>query len=227
MSISILVAEHPWYSPKKNPRQASSFPFLEGVAKFINVNCYYATFFEKESFDSALKHLTAAGESEYILYVGGHGDGDSVGNVSIADIARSIANNGKKIKGLVLSSCHGGLCDDIQMALGWGVSDALQLVNGPNWIFTYKYEAGWMLSALIEQSVIFEAASHLSESKTLNSVDRIERMFVNSLSPFNPEEKFNSHGDKVADSFRVFCRPQGSGTVREITDQIKEKLNWK
>lgn len=225
--VAFLVAESPWYTPIQNPGQASSFPFIEGIGKLMDVRSYYATFFGAESFAESIAHLTNAGEPCQILYVGGHGDGFSVGDTDIEDICNVISNRGRRIKGLIVSSCHGAQADAIKEACEFGIDDNLNFVSGPNWIFTYKNSANWVVSTLIEQSILSCAAlKYNADRASLHSTANIIAMFTKALQPFSPSMKFNSDGDTIEASVAIYCRPQGAEYARDITRQILNRLDW-
>jgi hypothetical protein len=225
--VAFLVAESPWYAPIQNPGQASSFPFIEGIGKLMDVRSYYATFFGVESFEESVAHLTNAGESCQILYVGGHGDGLSVGDTDIEDICDAVSNRGKKIKGMIVSSCHGAKDDAIKEACEFGIDDNLNFVSGPNWIFTYKNSADWVVSTLMEQSILACATQKYKiDRASLHSTANIIAMFAKALRPFSPWTKFNNDGNTIAESVAIYCRPQGTEHARDITKQILDRLEW-
>ena len=154
--VALLIAESPWWSPRVNPGEASALPFFEGIQKLLNkrklknlFNIYSANFYDNESLEYAINHLISTSEERQILYIGGHGDGNSVADAGIQKISKTIRSNSDKIKGVIISSCSGGKNQKISQAT-WVIGK-----GGLNWIVAYSDTILWFQSVLLEVSIIY------------------------------------------------------------------------
>ena len=237
--VALLVAEAPWYSPKDNVGQASGLPFFEGVSRLVNTglgdsrfNIYNSNYYDNSSLEQALDHLVNTRESRQILYLGGHGDGKKVSGATITKASNLIRDRGEKIKGLILSSCWGGLGNKISEATQYGFdpkSDVGKMVNGPNWVVAYKHPVAWFESAIIETSLIKTFAEAYMNGG-VNSKDTIFDHLVLALRAFSIEDYigFDERGRleiSVKDTLRVWIRAQGAEFPTEITDDIFDELS--
>jgi hypothetical protein len=223
MSAALLVAESPWWTPKENSGEASSLPFFQGIQKLLDTEeapgqfrVYSANFYDSSSFKKAIEHLTHTKESRQILHVGGHGDGKSVGGAKIRKLCEIIPENGRKIKGLILSSCWGGEGDSISEAATWGLDRNCNITFGPNWVMAYRHAVLWFESALLESSIIHNFA-HAYINGPVNSKKDILEIFHAALNPFDPYARFGTDDEPLHDTLRVWVRGQGGQFPKELT----------
>jgi len=232
--VALLVAEAPWFSPKDNVGQATGLPFFEGVSRLVNAsitdsrfNIYSSNYYDNSSLEKALDHLVNTREPRQILYLGGHGDGKKVSGATISKASSLIRDRGEKIKGLILSSCWGGLSDKISKATEYGFdpkSGVAKMVNGPNWVVAYKHPVAWFESAMIETSLIKTFAEAYMDGG-VNSREAIFDQLVFALRAFSIEDNigFDQNDNaslSVKDTLRFWIRPQGAEYPTEITDEI-------
>lgn len=239
-NIALLVAEAPWFSFKNNHDQASCLPFFEGVKKLVNdgtdkpqLNIYNCHYYDNHSLDYALKQLVDTSEEIQILYLGGHGDGKRIADATINKATDLIRENGKKIKGLIVSSCMAGLTDKLAIATEGKFTigkRAINWVNGPNWVISYKYAVDWFPSTLVETSIIKVFTTYYHQVGKLNSKADILDCFYYALAPFDiNEEEFATDPDNnrmsLAESIRIWVRPQGSSYPTDVTEELLERFN--
>ena len=238
--VALLVAEAPWFSPKENVGQATSLPFFEGVSKLINAklsdsrfNIYSCNYYDNSSLENAIDHLVNTRESRQILYLGGHGDGENVADASITKASKLISDHGRRVKGLILSSCWGGDSDKIAKATSYGVdpkSNVGKMVNGPNWVVAYKHPVEWFESVMLETSLI-KTFAEAYMAGGVNSKDAIFEQIIMALSAFSIEAPFGyDNKDEliipVKDTLRFWIRPQGAEYPTEITEEIFDELSF-
>lgn len=230
--IALLVAEAPWFSFKDNRDQASGIPFFTGVKQYVNkssnksqLNIYSCDYYDNNSLKHALKHLTNTEENIQILYIGGHGNGRNVADASINKIVEMVKERGRNIKGLIVSSCLAASKDTLSNSTSWGVeSDTLNIVNGPNWVFSYKYSVNWFESVLLETAIIKEFSTGYIDKGKLNSKDDIIACLKEALSSFDLNMTFavdnDEHPKTLGESIRCWVRPQGSSSAIDVTEKL-------
>jgi len=237
-NVALLVAEAPWFSFKSNHDQASCLPFFEGVKRLVNdgtnkpqLNIYNCHYYDDNSLKYALKQLVDTREDIQILYVGGHGDGKRIADATITKTTKLIRAHGKKIKGLIVSSCMAGSTDKLAIATEGAFSDDEKTngwVNGPNWVISYKHAVDWFPSALVETSVIKAFTSHYHQEGKLNSKADILDCFAEAFAPFDLNKEFatDKHDNRVSlgETLRVWVRPQGSSYPSDVTKELLERL---
>lgn len=235
--VALLVAEAPWFSFKNNRDQASGLPFFTGVKQYLNknakksqLNIYSCDYYDNNSLYYALSHLTDTEENIQILYIGGHGDGKRVADASLNKLSDMVKEKGRNIKGLIVSSCMAASKDTLADSTSWGIDSArLDIVNGPNWVISYKYSVNWFESVLLETAIIKEFASGYIEEGRLNSKDDIMQCFKNALLSFDLNMSFavDNHGNPktLGESIRFWVRPQGSGSAVNVTEELCDDLS--
>ena len=233
--IALLVAEAPWFSFKNNRNQANSIPFFTGVKQYVNksskesqLNIYSCDYYDNNSLKYALKYLTDTEENIQILYIGGHGNGKNVADASLNKISDMVKERGRNIKGLIVSSCLAASKDTLSDSTSWGVdADRLNIVSGPNWVFSYKYSVDWFQSVLLETAIIKEFSSEYIVQGKLNSKNNIIQCFKNALLSFDLDMKFaldnNEDPKTLGESIRCWVRPQGSSFAVDVTEELLTK----
>ncbi|HIF9377158.1 TPA: hypothetical protein ACX6R4_000873 [Photobacterium damselae] len=107
----ILVLESPWELDDCDSNRSSVIPFIEGVAKLAgDTEVYHANFYDKKSFEFALKCLCKVRFSNTIVYIAAHGYKKKVGNMKLEDILFAIGSKSKQynITGIMFGSCFVG-----------------------------------------------------------------------------------------------------------------------
>ncbi|MCE3220327.1 hypothetical protein G5C64_16000 [Vibrio diabolicus] len=230
--VALLVAEAPWFSFKNNRDQATGLPFFTGIKQYVNknakksqLNIYSCDYYDNNSLEYALNHLTDTEENIQILYIGGHGDGKCVADASIKKVSEMVKSKGRNIKGLIVSSCLAASKDTLSESTSWGIDDtSFDIVNGPNWVISYKHSVDWFQSVLLETAIIKEfAEGYISEGK-LNSKQDIITCFHNALFPFDLNIPFANGEDgspqTLSESIRFWVRPQGSSHPADVTKEL-------
>lgn len=240
-NVALLVAEAPWFSFKSNHDQASSLPFFEGVKRLVNdgtdkpqLNIYHCNYYDNKSLEQALNHLVDTREDIQILYIGGHGDGKRVANATIKKTTDLIRERGKKLKGLIVSSCMAGLTDSIADATRYGIdcsNNSVEWVNGPNWIVTYKHSVGWFQSAMLETAILKEFTEHYHHEGKLNSKEKVLQCLKAALMPFDlHQDGFatdkNNQPQPIGDTLRVWVRAQGASYPTEVTEELFASMGY-
>lgn len=232
MSVALLVAESAWFSPKENKKQANFSPYADAIESLVELscdgefNCYKTVFYDTSSLKSALQHLCKTDEQRQILYIGAHGDGEHVASVKLHNVGKIIVENGKKIKGVIVSSCGAGKSDKLVKSIDWSFGNGSNIVNGPNWIFTYKYTVDWHLSAMIEQRLLYVMSSeYCSTPDGLNSKSNIIDKMAEALSIFSPDLPL-AWENNLKDTIKVWVRGQGAGLSKDVTSELLGQLEW-
>lgn len=228
MSVAILAIESPWWSPRENTGQASSIPFFEGIVKYSNdtcnaINLYHSSFFDSSSLGHALQHLVQTSEQYQILWIGAHGDGERIANGTIKKATEVIREKGRKIKGMILSSCWGGENQSIGQALGSTLDDNLKEVYGPNWVLAYKHSVYWFESALFEVAILTNAARRYMRSG-INSREAIIDMIASAAKAFHIDSAFgydrSNRPVSLANCLSLWTRPQGAQIATDNTQDL-------
>ncbi|EPG0367650.1 hypothetical protein I3260_16530 [Photobacterium damselae] len=242
-NVALLVAEAPWFSFKDNHDQASCLPFFEGIKRLVNdgtdkpqLNIYHCNYYDNKSLEHALNHLIETKEDIQILYIGGHGNerGSRIANATINKTSDLIRQRGKKLKGLIVSSCMAASTDNIAKSTEYGFnpnSNSFQWVNGPNWVIGYKYAVSWFQSALVETAIIKEFTEAYHREGKLNSKADILECLVDALIPFDLETPFAEDKDynskSISETLRVWVRAQGADRPTEVTKELFELIYQK
>lgn len=239
-NVALLVAEAPWFSFKNNHDQASCLPFFEGVKKLVNdgtdkpqLNIYHCNYYDNKSLEYAIEHLVDTRENIQILYIGGHGDGKRIADATINQTTKLIREKGKKIKGLIVSSCMAGLTDKLATATEGsfsGTSPSTIWVNGANWVISYKYSVDWFPSALVETAIVKAFTEYYHQEGKLNSKSAILQCLEDALSPFDLHQEFATDKSntrrELGETLRVWARAQGASNPTEITDELLKQMGY-
>jgi hypothetical protein len=82
--IGLVILEDSWFDLNENPGQASSGPFLDGLARYIDkLTTYRFNFYDTASFEKALKRALTVREEKVILYIGAHGSHSAIGGARL------------------------------------------------------------------------------------------------------------------------------------------------
>lgn len=228
MSVALLIAESVWFSPQRNKGQASFSEYGQAIENLIrfgpnndSFSTYRAGFYDKKSLEKCLDHLTDTNEDRQILYVGAHGDGSRISDAKIKDVSSAITERAGRIKGLVVSSCWAGQSGALAQHANWSIDDNFNIVNGPNWIISYTHAVDWHLSTLFEMHVLYSICNkYCDHPLSMNSRDGIINAFKQAIGIFNPEMKIGAQGEALSETLRLWIRPQGSETLRDLTEAV-------
>ncbi len=217
---------------QKQQRASEWTTFFTGIKQYVNknakksqLNIYSCGYYDKNSLEYALNHLTDTEENIQILYIGGRGDGKRVADASIKKISEMVKSKGRNIKGLIVSSCLAASKDTLSESTPWEIDGTnFDIVNGPNWVISYKNSVDWFQLVLLETAITKEfAEGYINEGK-LNSKQDIITCFHNALFPFDLNIPF-ANGDDVSsktlgESIRFWVRPQGSSHPVNVTKEL-------
>jgi hypothetical protein len=205
---AIIVLEAPWELDDKDANRTSVLPFIEGIAKFAgDTEVLHANFYDKSSFNHALKCLCKAHYRNAIVYIAAHGSNGRVGTVKLRDMLKEIAEVSKacNITGVLLGSCYGGECSKT-------MADGLKGSN-MRWCAGYSSSSYWLAGTLIDCAILAEMVS-IRKSSYRNQ-RRMIRHFADALAQFAPDFPIGKDMDKVEvalqDSLQFVVQTDGQG----------------
>lgn len=212
--FALLLLESPWWTPRSNPTRASSLPFFQGLERLHNhFNIYYSTFYDTQSFESALaQDLTHTHEKRQILYIGAHGTESRIANGRASAIMEKVALYGDKIEGVIVSSCLVGARESNL----WSPV----FINKTRWVFAYRHSVNWLDSLLIELALLEALA--LAEEGYADDRDALLQTFANALAKFNPLLPLGSDGEPLMDCICLVQRAKHKRNPENITEQLIE-----
>lgn len=215
--FALLLLESPWWTPKIDPTRASSLPFFQGLERLHDhFNIYYSTFYDTQSFESALaQDLVHTCEKRQILYIGAHGNENSIAGGRASTILEKVAIHGDKIEGVIVSSCLVGARESNL----W----APVLINKTRWIFAYRHSVNWLDSLLIELALLEALA--LAEDGYADDRDALLQTFANALGKFNPLLPLGSEGEPLQDCICLMQRAKHKRNPENITEAVIQK-SW-
>lgn len=236
-NVALLIAEAPWFLPKDNHSQASCLPYFTGVKSIVNGNInegkltiYNCSFYDDSSLAKAVEHLIKTDEKRQIMYLGAHGDGRNIAGSSLKKTSNIIRENGKNIKGMIISSCWAAANDTISESMGLNIEVGERCgINenyGPNWVFSYKVPVEWFHSVMIETSIIkLFSDLYIHQPQYLNSKTGIVNALSEALGIFNQNMCLGFDDNMeltipLKDSIRIWVRPQGSQSPKDVTNEI-------
>ncbi len=224
---ALLIVEHPWWQLSEKPCQESVLPYLQGLAKRVDCETYYASFFDLASLRTSLAHLAKAGVNhtggETYLYIAGHGSGRRLGggegrSINIASLIRELKElagllqkSGAPLTGVVIGSCELGKND-----IDWSV--ALQGTS-LRWVVGYRYTVDWFSSTQIDLAIL-HAALQKGGILTKDGKSQMLSDFRQALSLFSPDyrihHRINEHGNTVSsatlqETLMIVGQAAGSG----------------
>lgn len=223
---ALLIVEQPWWQLSEKPCQESVLPYLQGLAKRVDCETYYASFFDLASLRTSLAHLAEAGVNhtggQTYLYIAGHGAGRRLGggesrsiNVSsliaeLRELAGMLQKYGAPLAGVVIGSCE----------LGRNNIDWAATLQGTSirWIVGYRHSVKWFESTQVDLALLHAALQNwicTNEGKEQMLLD-----FQRTLAFFSPDyrihHRINEYGDTVStatlrETLMIVGQAAGSG----------------
>lgn len=224
MRNAIIVLENPWELDPTDAHRSSVLPFIEGVAKFHeDTRVYYANFYDKKSFQTALDILCKDNFDNIVVYLAAHGFKDKLaGTLKLSDALFLIGEKSKKfnISGVLLGSCFVGKNAPLIEVF----TEATRL----RWCAGYASTTGWMEGTLIDCSILNSMLA-LSAEDRFNSHEEIVEEFSRGIEMFNLDNPVgdDEYGNPVSfrESIRLYTQPKGRGQrARNSTDAVLERL---
>lgn len=231
---ALLIVEQPWWQLSEKPCQESVLPYLQGLAKRVDCETYYASFFDLASLRTSLAHLAEAGVNhtggETYLYIAGHGSGRRLGggegrSINVASLiielkvlAGLLQQFGAPLTGVIIGSCELGRND-----IDWAV--AMQGTS-LRWIVGYRYSVGWFASTQVDLALL-HAALQKGGIMTTDGKWQMLSDFRHALSLFSPDyrihHRINEHGNTVSsanlrETLVIVGQPAGSGQRPVVWD---------
>lgn len=216
-SFALLLLESPWWTPETNPSRASALPFFQGIERLHDYfNIYYSTFYDTPSFEAALSQdLMHTREDRQILYIGAHGTETQIANGRASNILGKAALHGRKVEGVIVSSCLVGARDsNLWTPL---------LINKTRWVFAYRHTVHWLDSVLIEMTLLEALA--LADDGYADDQNALLEAFATALAKFNPQLPLGINGEPLMDCICLMQRAKYKHYPENLTDALIE-LAW-
>lgn len=212
--FALLLLESPWWLPRDNPLRASCLPFFQGLERLYDgFNIYYATFYDTAGFETALSQdLIHTTEKRQILYIGAHGNRSCIANGRASTILRKIDEHGKRIGGVIVSSC---LVADRDENLA-----EVFLKGNINWVFGYTRSVNWLSSLLLELAIV-EALVETTDDVD-HDKEQLLDIFSAALCKFNPDAPFGADGEPLRDCIRLVQRAKFKHYPADITQDVAD-----
>ena len=231
---ALLTVEQPWWQLSEKPCQESVLPYLQGLAKRVDCETYYASFFDLASLRTSLAHLAEAGVNhtggETYLYIAGHGSGRRLGggegrSINVASLiielkvlAGLLQQFGAPLTGVIIGSCELGRND-----IDWAV--AMQGTS-LRWIVGYRHSVEWFASTQVDLALLHSA---LQKGGIMTTDGKWQMLsdFRYALSLFSRNyrihHRINEHGNTVSsatlrETLVIVGQPAGSGQRPVVWD---------
>lgn len=217
-SRGILVLESPWELDEHDANRSSVVPFIEGIAKVAgDTEVYYANFYDKKSFRTALHCLCKIPFKNIIIYVAAHGQGKELGGTHIRDVLIPVGELSHRfnITGLLLGACFVGAHTDLMETFTSG--------NHLRWCAGYASETEWLTGTLIDCAIINQMLS--LKKNAFADRDTIVENLALAISPFHDKYAIgrDTHGKpmQLRDAFQCVVQPSGQGRKpRTVSDKL-------
>ncbi|MCO4786808.1 MAG: hypothetical protein KC467_12880 [Marinomonas atlantica] len=225
MRNAIIVLENPWELDPTDAHRSSVLPFIEGIAKYHeDTRVYYANFYDKKSFQTALDILCKDNFDNIVVYVAAHGFKDKLaGTLKLSNALFLIGEKSKKfnISGVLLGSCFVG--QNATLIEVFTESTRLR------WCAGYASTTWWMEGTLIDCSIL-NRMLFMSAEEDFNSHDEIVKEFARGIEMFNFDNPVGTdeHKNPVSfrESIRLYTQPKGRGQrAKNSTDAVWEYLD--
>lgn len=217
-SRAILVLECPWSLDTTDSNRASVLPFVEGIAKFAgDLEVYHANFYDKSSFEKALKYLCITRYKNTLVYIAAHGYNKKLGGVDIGDLLFAVGeySQGCNITGIMLGSCFVGKNTPTLEAY-------LQDTN-LKWCAGYSSESDWLVGTMIDCSILSRMID-LDDDYWADK-DLMIGQLAEALDPFAKDFVIGNDNRErpvaLKDSIQFVVQPTGQGQkARTVTAEV-------
>lgn len=217
---AILVLECPWEVDDLDANRTSVLPFVEGVAKFAgDTDVFHANFYDKSSFEKALKYLCKAKHENATVYIAAHGFREEIGNMKMHSLLYSVGEVSRtcNITGVMLGSCF----------VGGNTTTMEVFIEGTNlkWCAGYSSSSYWLSGTLVDCAILSQMTR--MEEADFSSRNNLIDGFAEALALFSDTSKIGVDYDEkpvsLRESFRVVIQPSGQGNrAKDVSDEIFE-----
>ncbi len=214
---AILILESPWELDSSDSNRSSVFPFVDGVSKYSgDIEVYHANFYDKNSFEKALKCLCKTKFKSTIVYIAAHGYKRKICDVSLNDVLFRIGDMSKpyNITGVMLGSCF----------VGEHTTTMEVYIEGTNikWCAGYSNTTKWLEGTLIDCSILAKMSDLDIEDfgKRENFIIQLAKAIAPFSNDFEIGKDYNEEPVRLADSMQFVVQPVGKGN-RAITNTIE------
>lgn len=221
---AILILEAPWSLYEGDVNRSSVEPFFQGLAKqSSDIEVLHSRFYDGNSFKKAFEALTQYRYKNAIVYVAGHGDGQTVGGAKILDImiACNLGSAASNITGVVLGSClSSGGAKKKQAST---INNMIQESNLA-WVAAYNCLAYWNESTMVDLSLIRQMISAGEEDFNLR--EGIVEQLAKGIECFSPQAPIGTSPDSAESTslktgVSFYAQPRGRGNrSRCVTDEV-------
>jgi hypothetical protein len=208
---AIFVLESPWEMDAGDANRTSVLPFVEGIAKLAgDTEVFHANFYDKSSFEKALKCLTKTRYENAIIYIAAHGSTTRIGGVKTQDLLFEVAEVSKllNVTGVLLGSCLAG-------------SDSLLLkvyIESSNlrWCAGYSTSVSWLEGTLMDCSLISRMLD--LDEDDFEEADQIVQAIAQALAPFSRTYGvgIRQKSTRLDESMEFVVRPRGKGKRSKV-----------
>lgn len=220
---AILVLESPWELDERDSNRTSVMPFIEGVAKYAgDTEVYHANFYDKRSFETALKLLCRSRADNTLVYIAAHGAKGKVAGAKIEDLIFAIGEQSREanISGLMIGSCFVG--EDTTMMEVYLEGTYIK------WCAGYGSSCEWLSGTMIDCAILAQMLE--LDEEDFSDRELLIECLAGALSPFS--KTFVIGGDKkdhevvLEDSIKFVVQPAGRGNrAREATEEVLESYD--
>lgn len=217
---AILVLECPWEVDDSDANRTSVLPFVEGVAKLAgDTDVFHANFYDKSSFEKALKYLCKAKHKNTTIYIAAHGFKEEVGDMKMHSLLYSVGEVSKtcNITGVMLGSCY----------VGENTTTMEVFIEGTNlkWCAGYSSSAYWLSGTLIDCAILSQMTS--MEENEFSERNNLIDGFAEALARFSDTSEigldYNDEPVSLRESLRVVIQASGKGKrAKDVSDEVFE-----
>lgn len=215
---AILVLESPWELDERDANRSSVIPFVEGIAKYAgDTEVYHANFYDKRSFETALRLLCRSRADNTLVYIAAHGAKGKVAGVKIADLIFEVGelSRASNITGLMIGSCFVGQ--------DTGMMEAFMEGTFMKWCAGYGSSCDWLAGTMIDCAILAQMLE--LDEDDLSDRELLVDCLAGALSPFS--KSFVIGADRqdeyvaLEDSIKFVVQPSGRGNrAKEVTDEV-------
>ena len=225
MTNAVIVLENPWELDPTDAHRSSVLPFIEGVAKFHeDTRVYYANFYDKKSFSSALDILCKNDFDNIVVYIASHGQKNKLaGSLRVDDALILIGLKSKKfnITGVLIGACF--------VAKNSSSIEPFTEGTRMRWCAGYSNAIDWLQGTLIDCSILSSMLC-LNSEEDFSAHENIIKSFADSIAMFNLDNEVGfdekEQPASLRDSIKLYTQPKGQGNrARDSSDAVLEHLS--